>query len=691
MRAKNSGFTLIEVLVIAPIIILFIGAFIALIVNLTGESLQLQAQNSAAYNTQDALDSMEASALQATSFLATTGTVQSPQGKDNATAAFVNDDGTGFHNLIMNSVATTKGPYDPNRSIIYTGAGSCDSTNPVYKYMTVYFVNTTENALYKRTILPQVPACASPWQRGSCKESLVAANASVCKANDEKILTNVSGMTIQYYADASSDTPLDASQAGSATSIEITLTTSKQVASNPVTYNASARISTHNAQVSESTQTPPALPSINANNNPNSGNQDTPYASVFSWTAVGSATGYVLKYRTDSGSWTTVNLGNGTTSYTVNAASRKRVVDIELTVQSQAGDYLYGTASSTIPRWQDCGDQNGWTRFSSTYAPASYTRTSAGVIGLRGLVKGGTIGGGATSAACTLPVGFRPAQNLIFQVAGYQGGTSGAARIDVYTDGTVRVQSGDATWVSLSGITFLAKGAPTSVAWTSGAWSAGWSNHTTGCTAADGTGWGCLKYAKDTLGRVFVEGLGKPGTQTAGTVVSSSFSASGIAPSHNMHITSNASSASAINITPTGTIQIRGVPASTTYQSLSFTYYPATFTSWATLPLISSSWVEYGPSTYSPAQCYKGADDLVMVRGLIKGTSSSTAATITTTATCGGVSADGQLIMPAWTAGSANTLARVDVLANGSLTFTAPYGNTTTTANSLDNVRFIAD
>lgn len=684
MQAKRrAGFTLIEILVIAPIVILFIGAFIALIVSLTGESIKLQASNAAAFSTQDTLDDIEASTLQATGFLATTGAVQSPQGKDNATAAFVNDGGgSNPDTLIISAAATTKGPYDPTRSVIYTGTGTCNTNNPIYTYTTIYFVNTTDHALYKRTILPQIPACAVPWQRGSCQESLVAANSTVCKTSDEKLLDNVTGMTIQYYSDALSTTPMPKAQATTATSIEVSIATSKSTAGEPITYSASSRVSAQNVQSAENSQTPPATPSISTSNDINSGNESSPYRSIFTWDGVGSADGYTLRYRVNGGSWSVANLSSSATTYTINTDSRKAVVEIELTVKSQAGNYLYGTASTTNPRWQTCSFQSGWTNYGNGYAGAGFTRTSAGVIGLRGLIANGTISG--TANVCTLPVGFRPAQTIMFQVGGYEGGTSGSARVDVYSNGDVRVSQGENPWVSLSGITFLAYNAPTSVGWTNGTYANGWTNYSTGCTdQPTGNGWGCFKYAKDTLGRVFTEGLGRPGTVTAGTTMGTLSSSTSIAPSNGMHVPSRTGGNSAVNIGSTGAITVRGIPASPGYQAVSFTYYPASFTSWVTLPL-TNSWANYG-SGWSPAQCYKGADDLVIVRGLVR-SGAAAGLTMNLDAVGCGIHTDGRLIMPAWM--SANSSARLDVLTDGTMTFVTPYSTAWT---SIDSVRFIAD
>jgi hypothetical protein len=665
---RTTGFTLIEVMIIAPIVILFIGAFIALVVNLTGESLRLREKNAAAFNVQEALNDIEANVTLATSFHAETPTLVYPQGRNSTTNRFTNVRAGEPDTLIMKAAATTKNPIDPTRSLIYTGSGACNARNVVYQYYTIYFIS--DESLYKRTILPQQAACAIPWQRGSCEESFVAANPTVCKKSDEKLLENVSTMDIQYFSDASSSDAIPDSEATDANSISINIGLSKSVAGQALSYTGTSRVTSLNAQASDTVTDAPPEPQVTWTSS-----STTPYTTTFQWTSIGNATGYNVRYRIDGGAWVNGPQNTTATSYNVVTTHRKQTVEAEVTALTSAGNYVYGTASRTIPRWQDCTLLNGWTNYSAAYASAGFTRTSAGVVGLRGLIKDGPIDSSAN--ICTLPVGFRPAQHLIFQVGGYDTGASGAARVDVYSDGTVRVSQGQTNWVSLSGITFLAAGAGTTVPWTNGTWTNSWVNY-----SAAGNTWGDLKYAKDTLGRVHVEGLGRPGTQTAGTVITNSLTASGFPPSHFMHITSRASNDSAISFAASGAISVRGVPTSTSYQSLSFAYYPAaTSVAWTTLPL-ANGWVNYNSTTYSPAQCFKGSDDLVMVRGLIK---SGTAGGMGSLPAACGAHTDGQLLFPAWMA--ANSVARVDLTAAGTLTASV-YSATWT---SLDNIRFIAD
>jgi len=663
----QKGFTLVEVLVISPIIILFIGAFIALAVGLTGESLQLREKNTAVYDVQATLNIMEASVVQTTGFMSSTTGVLSPQGKNNSATQFtnVNNLGADPDTLILKIPATTRKPTDPTRNLIYTGTGACDSKNPIYAYTTVFFVDTATKTLYKRTILPQQPACDQPWQRGSCAEADIAGNTAICKTQDEKLLDNVEDVNITYYADATSTTPLDATtQADTASSVSIDIKVSKQTGGATVDYTSSLRTTSLNVQTSEVNSQPPAVPSISW-----SRDTATPYTTTFTWDQVGSATGYKIRYRMGSGTWVDgpQNQTPSNTSYSVVANARKQNADIEVSVITTAGTYLYGTMTTTIPNWQDCVLQNGWGQYGNGYSTSGFTKTTAGVVGLKGLIYGGSIG---TVAACTLPVGFRPSQRISFQVGGYQGGTSGAARVDIATDGQVQVVAGESPWVSLSGIVFLASDA--GYTWTSAGWLAGW---------VDWGGYGTLSKTIDSQGRAWIQGLGQPGTYTSGTIVTNGLTTAGYPPSHFMHMPSRSGSPSAVSFWANGQVGLRGVGSG--FNSLVWAYYPATFNSWNTLSL-TNGWVNYNATSYSPAQCYKGADDLVVIRGLIKSGANGTFTGPLSSIGCGSHT-EGRQIFPAWM--NANSVSRVDMLATGQLNFSISNSGWT----SIDNVRFISD
>lgn len=93
-----------------------------------------------------------------------------------------------------------------------------------------------------------------------------------------------------------------------------------------------------------------------------------------------------------------------------------------------------------------------WTQYAAPYGPSFYYKEN-GVVHLGGLIQSGAVG-----AITTLPVGFRPAFEPIFEVACYQG----VAEVRVNTAGVVSLAAtyiagaGPGTWLSLSGISFPA-------------------------------------------------------------------------------------------------------------------------------------------------------------------------------------------------------------------------------------------
>ena len=119
-KNKNHGFTIVEIAIIAPIVILVIGAFVATIISMTGETLATSASDSLSYSVHDALDRIRQDVESSGALLATNNiSIESPQG--------YNDDSTNFHNaditngtmLIINSYATDKNPLDTTTKKLY--------------------------------------------------------------------------------------------------------------------------------------------------------------------------------------------------------------------------------------------------------------------------------------------------------------------------------------------------------------------------------------------------------------------------------------------------------------------------------------------------------------------------------------------------------------------------------------------
>lgn len=95
--------------------------------------------------------------------------------------------------------------------------------------------------------------------------------------------------------------------------------------------------------------------------------------------------------------------------------------------------------------------QNGWVAYGGAFGAPSYWQSADGTIFLSGMMKDGTVT--AATLIATLPANFRPAADQIFCCAG----NASFVFIKIASDGQIILQStGDATFTSLAGISFLA-------------------------------------------------------------------------------------------------------------------------------------------------------------------------------------------------------------------------------------------
>lgn len=89
---------------------------------------------------------------------------------------------------------------------------------------------------------------------------------------------------------------------------------------------------------------------------------------------------------------------------------------------------------------------NGWENYGTSFTPARYRKLSSGLVVVQGLIRFGT--GTAGTVLFVLPAGYRPDNNLIFNVRNTSGAT---ARLDVKNNGNVQIDEGAATaWLSLN-------------------------------------------------------------------------------------------------------------------------------------------------------------------------------------------------------------------------------------------------
>ena len=258
---RSSGFTIVEVGIIVPIIMLVALALFEVLFSFVHSTAVEKGRVDIAYEKQTAINTVESDVRLATSFLTTKeANMPDPYSNfpDSGPWSYAGD-GTN-RVLILQSNATSDNPLTGSRQPVYIGSGAaCTPANLQYdnllSYDTVYFVKNS--VLYRRRLVDPGPPATSTqtcapqqYQKLSCPtvDQLAPAtrNAS-CGANDEVVARDVSGFNVDYYTDGSSTTKLDAYGADSgavtaASSIGVTLSMGRKIAGETVTGSSSLRV-----------------------------------------------------------------------------------------------------------------------------------------------------------------------------------------------------------------------------------------------------------------------------------------------------------------------------------------------------------------------------------------------------------------------------------------------------------------
>jgi len=680
-HSPKAGFTIIEMLIIAPIVILTIGAFITAIVSMTGEVLATRSANALAYNIQDALNRIEEDVKLSTTFLeANHVSLTSPQGYNNDAATNFANVGANGNMLILNTLATTGNPLSSTSGLVYLDdkPNDCLSTqfnqNTPMTMNVVYFVKN--NTLWRRTIAPSNyltgGGCSIvPWQQPSCTTA-----GGFCKTQDVRLIDgiNASDFVVQYFntADAtaansvasdSAATPSDRYAAlQSTTTVGVTINVTKTAAGREISQAGTIRAT--KLDINSSTiaavvpDTTPVAPTVAVS-------VSDPVSAVFTWPTVPGASTYTIDYNINGGAWVNGFTNGAATTYTVNAA-RNNVVSARVTATHSSGTSGYGTDSITIPPWTTLVMQNNWSDYAPGWSTGGYTMTSDGMVVLKGLVKKTTGTPVSGEVIGTLPVGYRPSEVLIFETST---NSNVASRVDVYPSGNIVFQIGSAPWLALDGINFLP------------------STFTFNALTPLLNGWliyasppyATPAYATDTSGRVHTKGLIKSGVATDPTPAATL--PAGARPLSYEHIAADNSNVHGqIGISAaTGTIDVKG--GSNSFVSLQAMFYPASYGGWTSLAL-QNSWTWYGGAFSTPAYT-KSADGMVLVKGLIH---SGTVTSGTVIANLPVGYRPKQRLLMAIT--SYTAYGRIDILTTGDIIVGGPIN---TLWASLDPIAFMAE
>ncbi len=679
------GFTLVEMLVVAPIVLLVIGVFIATIVNMTGDVLSTRNANDLAYNIQDALNRIEQDVKLSGGFLSTNNIIlTSPQG--------YNDDATNFHNinattgtmLILNSYTTTDNPASTTPNILYASGqpNPCDSTlvnkNQPFMMNVVYFVKN--NTLWRRTLAQsnyETIGCSKPWQQPSCALNVVNV---FCKTTDIKLVEGVdasTGFTISYYPDATSTTANAIAGDSNQTDIArqaalkltntatINITATATIAGRPVSQSGSIRVTSPNDNASQ-TSIATVIPTILSQPQ----NKTVLHGESVKISASAAGTNPTIQWQQSTNQGTTWTNISDATSSTLTISPATNVMDgyqYRAVFTNSSGSATSSAARLTVNSlaWTGLTLQNNWSAFGGAYNGPNYTKTSDGVVVLKGLIKNsGTPTDGQVIA--TLPVSYRPSAYLVFPSSTYP---NNYARIDVNGNGEIIFRAGgSASWLSLDNIRFVpdtGRYARTAIS----SFLNGWTNF--------GGSYAPVSYVVDNSERVDIQGLMNVGTLTDNTTIFNM--PTNLAPSLYMHIPAAGGTFGAFGISNT----IPGIVSKgsgSSWMSTQTMYYPATYKNWTNLTL-QNSWAAYGGS-YSTPQYTKAADRLVTLKGLIK-SGTTTAGTIIATLPEGYRPSATVL----YTGVSVNAYCRIDIDSSGNIIFQTGSN----TWLSLDNITFYAD
>lgn len=265
---NKNGFTLVEILVVAPIIILVIGVFINAIVNMTGDVLASRGANNMAYNIQDALNRIEQDIRLSNKFLAIKAidATQSPQGYNDDTTSFHNASSTTGNALILEEYATTKNPMAVDKSLVYLNTPNACNVSQVTQNQpmainVIYFVK--DNTLWRRVIMPVnyssigcdpvALSSVTPWQQPSCNPSR---SDTICKSKDTKLVDGIaanSDFNIDYFtnpdsttentlaSDSSSSDAVRAAELSTITTAKITIHSTKNISGRDVSQAGSIK------------------------------------------------------------------------------------------------------------------------------------------------------------------------------------------------------------------------------------------------------------------------------------------------------------------------------------------------------------------------------------------------------------------------------------------------------------------
>jgi len=196
MKINQKGFTLLEILVMAPVLMITIVFLMSFLFNQYGQLTQQGAQISLQLEAQNISFSAQDDVFFAQAFVSSMN--------DNLEDTYAPSGGWSYNTtpqtFIISSPALTKNHRDANREPVYIDTNGCSpqealESNSVLYNNIIYFVSGTN--LYKRIITApaSMPTCGTSFQSQTCP----AAQSSSSCPPDRLLTDKLNSFTVTYY------------------------------------------------------------------------------------------------------------------------------------------------------------------------------------------------------------------------------------------------------------------------------------------------------------------------------------------------------------------------------------------------------------------------------------------------------------------------------------------------------------
>ena len=197
---NSKGFTLVEMVVVLPIVSLIVIMVFGYMFSSYGQMLQQNEEANLRLEGEVMLFDLEDELLFTTEFADTLKSdLSDPYAPSGGWTYNTNPD-----TLIIYETALTAPRRDPNREFVYKNQSGCSSSyNPLALNNLIYFTkhNPTNpyKTLYRRTVTPQYSKCNTNYKRFTCPTANVG--TGVCQAQDSKLSENIIDFQVEYYDD----------------------------------------------------------------------------------------------------------------------------------------------------------------------------------------------------------------------------------------------------------------------------------------------------------------------------------------------------------------------------------------------------------------------------------------------------------------------------------------------------------